>query len=139
MVLATGGGCPAWASSASDGAEIDVYDPSTAEVMTTVPSASVDDALAAVTAVFIGTIGEAGSAVHVVAGALVAFLAIFRILYLIREWDPIATKCIFKTGTMPLWYVKEHHYLWYVQLKGDPDAPDEEPEAPKTEAAAAAD
>jgi cytochrome b561 len=96
-------------------------------------------ALAAVTAVFIGTIGEAGSAVHVVAGALVAFLALFRILYLIREWDPIATKCIFKTGTMPLWYVKENHYLWYVQLKGDPEAPAEEPEAPKPEAAAAAD
>jgi succinate-semialdehyde dehydrogenase/glutarate-semialdehyde dehydrogenase len=40
----------AWEKSASDGAEIDVYDPSTAEVMTTVPSASVDDALSAVTA-----------------------------------------------------------------------------------------
>lgn len=96
-------------------------------------------ALAAVTAVFIGTIGEAGSAVHVVAGALVAFLAIFRILYLIREWDPITMKCIFKTGKMPLWYIKEHHYLWYIQLKGDPDAPTEEPEAPKTDAAAPAD
>ncbi len=95
--------------------------------------------LAAVTAVFIGTLGEAGSAIHVVAGALVAFLAVFRILYLIREWDPIAMSCIFKTGKMPLWYVKENHYRWYVQLKGDPDAPTEEPEAPKTDASAAAD
>ncbi len=96
-------------------------------------------ALAAVTALFIGTIGEAGSAVHVVAGALVAFLALFRILYLIRERDPIANRCIFKTGTMPLWYIKEHHYLWYVQLKGDPEAPVEEPEVPKPDAVAAAD
>jgi succinate-semialdehyde dehydrogenase / glutarate-semialdehyde dehydrogenase len=35
---------------ASDAAEIDVYDPSTAEVLTAVPNASVEDALAAVTA-----------------------------------------------------------------------------------------
>ena len=95
--------------------------------------------LAAVTALFIGTVGAAGSAVHVVAGALVGFLAIFRILYLIREWDPIAMSCILKTGKMPLWYIKEHHYQWYVQLKGDPDAPIEEPEAPKTDTTAAAD
>ena len=39
-----------WEASASDDAEIDVYDPSTAEVITAVPNASVDDALAAVTA-----------------------------------------------------------------------------------------
>ena len=95
--------------------------------------------LAAVTALFISTMGDAGSAVHVVAGALVGFLSIFRILYLLREWDPIAMRCILKTGKMPLWYIKEHHFLWYVQLKGDPDAPDEEPEAPKAETAAAAD
>jgi succinate-semialdehyde dehydrogenase / glutarate-semialdehyde dehydrogenase len=47
----------AWQRAASDGAEIDVYDPSTAEVMTTVPSASIEDALAAVTAAY-----EAGPA-----------------------------------------------------------------------------
>ena len=40
----------AWETSASDGAEIEVYDPSTAEVITTVPNGSVEDALAAVTA-----------------------------------------------------------------------------------------
>jgi succinate-semialdehyde dehydrogenase/glutarate-semialdehyde dehydrogenase len=37
---------------ASDAAEIDVYDPSTAEVLTAVPNASVADALAAVTAAY---------------------------------------------------------------------------------------
>ncbi len=40
----------AWEKAASDGAEFDVYDPSTAEVMASVPNASVTDALAAVTA-----------------------------------------------------------------------------------------
>ena len=39
-----------WEPSASDGAEIEVYDPSTAEVITTVPNASEEDALAAVAA-----------------------------------------------------------------------------------------
>ncbi|MCH7846633.1 MAG: aldehyde dehydrogenase family protein, partial [Acidobacteria bacterium] len=39
-----------WEQAASDGAEIEVYDPSTAEVIATVPNASVEDALAAVTA-----------------------------------------------------------------------------------------
>ena len=39
-----------WEQAASDGAEIEVYDPSTAEVIATVPNASVEDAFAAVTA-----------------------------------------------------------------------------------------
>jgi succinate-semialdehyde dehydrogenase/glutarate-semialdehyde dehydrogenase len=42
----------AWQAAASDGAQIEVRDPSTAEVMTTVPSASVDDALGAVSAAY---------------------------------------------------------------------------------------
>jgi succinate-semialdehyde dehydrogenase/glutarate-semialdehyde dehydrogenase len=41
-----------WEKSASDGAEIEVYDPATAEVIATVPSASVDDALGAVSAAY---------------------------------------------------------------------------------------
>ena len=39
-----------WEHAASDGAEIEVYDPSTAEVMTSVPNASTEDALSAVSA-----------------------------------------------------------------------------------------
>ena len=42
----------AWETSASDGAEFEVYDPSTAEVITTVPNGSIEDALAAVTAAY---------------------------------------------------------------------------------------
>jgi cytochrome b561 len=92
--------------------------------------------LSAVTAVFIFTFGETGSAVHVVAGTLVGLLAMFRILYLIRTWDRIALRSILSTGTMPLWYIKENHYNWYLRLKGiDPDEPGEvgrkrEPEVP---------
>jgi len=88
--------------------------------------------LSTFTAVFIYTFGETGSAVHVVAGTLVGLLAAFRVLYLIRTWDGVAMRCILSTGTMPLWYIKEHHYNWYLKLKGvDPDEPAEDPKAPE--------
>lgn len=88
-------------------------------------------ALSALTAIFIITLGETGTAVHVVAGLLVTFLAVFRILYLIRQWDWISIRCIMWTGTMPLWYVKERHYLWYLQLKGLSKADEPEPSEQK--------
>ena len=96
--------------------------------------------LSVVSAVFIYTFGETGSAVHVVSGTLVGLLAAFRILYLIRTWDRIALRCILSTGTMPLWYIEENHYNWYLQLKGmkvdtfesGPETP--EPETPKAAA-----
>jgi len=103
--------------------------------------------LSAFTAIFIYTLGDTGSAVHAVAGALVAFLAVFRILFLLRSWDSVSMKCIMWTGTMPLWYVKENHYLWYLKLKGidestaikpkEPEEPELEP-APGAAPAAAA-
>ena len=96
-------------------------------------------ALSTVSAVFIFTFGEAGSAVHVVAGTLVGLLAGFRMVYLIRSWDGVAMRCILSTGTMPLWYIKEHHYKWYLQLKGeDQKTPEPEPEAPEPDTPSAA-
>jgi cytochrome b subunit of formate dehydrogenase len=89
-------------------------------------------ALSTVTAVFIYAFGETGSAVHVVAGTLVGFLAAFRIMYLIRTWDRVAMRAIMTTGTMPLWYIKKHHFNWYQQLRGlEPETPESEPEAPE--------
>jgi cytochrome b subunit of formate dehydrogenase len=75
--------------------------------------------LSALTSIFIysSSVGEAGSAMHVVAGVLMALLVTYRSLYLIRNWDWIAIRCIFWTGRMPMWYIKEQHYRWYVQLK----------------------
>jgi cytochrome b561 len=89
-------------------------------------------ALSALTAVFIFRLHEVGSALHVVAGTLVGLLSIYRILYLIREWDWIAMKCILWSGKMPLWYIKEEHYNWYLELtEGDNEAPEVEAEPPK--------
>lgn len=96
-------------------------------------------ALSTVSAVFIFTFGETGSAVHVVAGTLVGLLAAFRILYLVRAWDRIALRCILSTGTMPIWYIKENHYNWYLQLKGiEPDTSESEPETPEPDTPKAA-
>jgi cytochrome b subunit of formate dehydrogenase len=75
-------------------------------------------ALSALTAVFIFRLHETGSALHVVAGSLVGLLSIYRILYLVREWDGISLKCILWSGKMPMWYIKEEHYNWYLELTG---------------------
>ncbi|UCC93407.1 MAG: cytochrome b/b6 domain-containing protein [Thermoplasmata archaeon] len=100
--------------------------------------------LSAISATFIGIFGATGSAVHVVAGTLVGLLAAFRILYLLRTRERLVWRSILSTGTMPLWYIKENYYNWYLELKGiDPEeiteGPKEaepEPEAPKAAPAA---
>jgi cytochrome b subunit of formate dehydrogenase len=93
-------------------------------------------ALCAVTSLFIITVGEAGSAMHAVAGVLVGLLAFYRILYLTREWDGVAIRCIFWKGTMPLWYIKENHRFWYERLKADSAPPAVEAKEPPTAVAA---
>lgn len=60
---------------------------------------------------------------HVIAGLLIVFIAGYRILHLIRTHDKVAIRSIMATGTMPLWYVKKNHFLWYRQLKGGYKAP----------------
>jgi len=60
---------------------------------------------------------------HILAGLLLVFLSGYRILYLIRTHDRVAIRSIMSTGTMPEWYVKKHHFLWYKQVKGGYKAP----------------
>jgi cytochrome b subunit of formate dehydrogenase len=60
---------------------------------------------------------------HILAGLLLVFLSGYRILYLIRTHDRVAIRSIMSTGTMPEWYVKKHHFLWYRQVKGGYKAP----------------
>jgi len=60
---------------------------------------------------------------HIIAGLLLVFLSGYRILYLIRTHDKVAIRSIMSTGTMPEWYVKKHHFLWYRQVKGGYKAP----------------
>ena len=55
---------------------------------------------------------------HIIAGLLFVFLSAYRILFLIRTHDGVKIRSILKTGTLPEWYVKKHHFLWYRKLKG---------------------
>ncbi len=66
---------------------------------------------------------DIGIIMHVIAGLLIVFLSGYRILSLIRRHDAIALRSIFVKGTMPAWYVKKHHFLWYRELKGGYKAP----------------
>lgn len=63
-------------------------------------------------------VNEMTELMHILAGLLLVFLSGYRILYLIRTHDRVAIRSIMSTGTMPEWYVKKHHFLWYRQAKG---------------------
>ncbi|GMQ85109.1 MAG: NAD-dependent succinate-semialdehyde dehydrogenase [Acidimicrobiia bacterium] len=83
----------AWEKAASDGAEFDVYDPSTAEVMASVPNASVADALAAVTAAHDALPAWAGTAPR-------ARAEVLRRAYelMIDQEDRLATLIVLEMG-----------------------------------------
>ncbi len=68
-------------------------------------------------------VNEMTEVMHIVAGLCLVFLAGYRILYLIRTHDGVAIKSIMYSGTMPEWYIKKHHFLWYRQVKGGYKAP----------------
>ncbi len=77
-------------------------------------------ALCGLTAIplLMGWVNEMTEIMHILAGLLLVFLAGYRILYLIRTHDRVAIRSIMSTGTMPEWYAKKHHFLWYRQAKG---------------------
>ena len=83
--------------------------------------------LVAITVLFVqlGLFGETGVVFHITAGILVGLLAGYRILYLLRTHDSVAVRCILGTGTMPEWYVKKNHLLWYREIKGGYTSPPE--------------
>jgi cytochrome b subunit of formate dehydrogenase len=60
---------------------------------------------------------------HIIAGLLLVFLSGYRILYLIRTHDGVRMRSILYTGTVPEWYAKKHHLLWYKSTKGGYKAP----------------
>lgn len=63
-------------------------------------------------------VNEMTEVMHIIAGLLLVFLSGYRILYLVRTHDGVAIRSIMVTGTMPEWYVKKHHFLWYKELRG---------------------
>lgn len=67
--------------------------------------------------------GEMAVIMHVIAGILAIFISFYRILYLIRTHDSVAIKSILWKGTMPEWYVKKHHFLWWRKVRDGYKAP----------------
>jgi cytochrome b subunit of formate dehydrogenase len=84
-------------------------------------------ALCGITAIplWLDWVNEMTEIMHILAGLLLVFLSGYRILYLIRIHDTVAMRSILATGTMPEWYVKKHHFLWYKQVKGGYKAPND--------------
>ncbi len=76
--------------------------------------------LTAITVLMIsmGEFGREAVFLHLVTGFIVIVVVISRIWYIMRKRDGIAIKSILMTGSMPDWYVKKNHYLWYRELTG---------------------
>lgn len=68
--------------------------------------------------VLLGLGGETGNVLHIIAGVLFLFLSAYRILTLLKKRDRVVTRSILATGTVPEWYAKKNHYLWYRRTRG---------------------
>jgi len=58
---------------------------------------------------------------HVMAGALVILVGIHRAALVIRRHDKVALRSVLATGTMPRWYVRKYHKVWYEKISGEGD------------------
>lgn len=55
---------------------------------------------------------------HITAGVLVLLVGIHRTALIIRKRDKMALRSVLATGTMPTWYVKKNHKVWYEEMVG---------------------
>ncbi len=55
---------------------------------------------------------------HIVAGVLVLLVVVHRLALVIRRHDKVALRSVLATGTMPKWYVKKNHRVWYEEIVG---------------------
>ncbi len=63
-------------------------------------------------------LGEAMLISHIVAGVLVILIGVHRTAFIIRKRDKMAVRSVLFKGTMPKWYVKKNHRIWYEQMMG---------------------
>ena len=47
---------------------------------------------------------------------VLCMVTLYHFLMNLRHHDGTTLKCSFFTGTLPLWYVKKHHKIWYLSL-----------------------
>lgn len=65
-----------------------------------------------------GFFGEHMLIAHIIAGVLVLLVVVHRIALVIRKHDKVALRSVLATGTMPEWYVKKNHKVWYGEMVG---------------------
>ncbi len=76
-------------------------------------------------------LGEQMQIAHVIAGVLVILIAVHRMALIIRKRDKMALRSVLATGTMPEWYVKKNHKVWYEEMMGKEVSDFEKTEKPK--------
>jgi cytochrome b subunit of formate dehydrogenase len=79
----------------------------------------------------LGLMGEQMQISHVIAGVLVILIAVHRMALIIRKRDKMALRSVLATGTMPEWYVKKNHRVWYEKMVGREASDFEKTEKPK--------
>jgi hypothetical protein len=67
---------------------------------------------------------------HVAAGVLVLLVVIHRIALVVRRHDKVAIRSVLATGSMPKWYVKKNHKVWYEEIIGRGASDVKEPKEP---------
>ncbi len=79
---------------------------------------------------FAEILGEQMLIAHVAAGVLVLLVVIHRIALVVRRHDKVAIKSVLATGSMPKWYVKKNHKVWYEEIVGRGASDAKEPKEP---------
>jgi cytochrome b subunit of formate dehydrogenase len=67
---------------------------------------------------YIDLLGEYMLNSHIVAGVLLILVAVHRMALVIRRHDKVALRSVLSTGTMPMWYVRKNHKVWYEEIMG---------------------
>jgi cytochrome b subunit of formate dehydrogenase len=80
---------------------------------------------------YIDILGEQMLAAHIGSGVLVILVAVHRAALIIRKHDKVALRSILVTGTMPEWYVKKNHRVWYERIAGRGISEFKKPKEPK--------
>jgi cytochrome b subunit of formate dehydrogenase len=68
-------------------------------------------------AYYAGIIEEQMLIAHLVSGVLVILVVIHRIALVIRKRDGVALRSVLASGTMPRWYIKKNHRIWYDEIE----------------------
>jgi cytochrome b subunit of formate dehydrogenase len=82
---------------------------------------------------WVGILKEQMLIVHMIAGTLVLLVGLHKIALMIRRHDKVAIRCVGFTGTMPEWYVKKNHRIWYERIVGRGISDAAEPKKSKPE------